>query len=230
MAVVASLLALDTSEIAASPPAGRSRGQLREGVRYVRGTPELVVPLVLMAIVGTLTYEFSVTLPVLARRSLGLGAEGFGYMTAAMGAGAVVGGLVVAARGRTGSRPLVVAVAFFGLFVLAAALAPSFALELAALVLVGAASVSFVSVANSTLQLGSAPHMRGRVMGLWAVAFQGSTPIGGPLIGWIISLTDARAALAVGGVAALAAAALGMTMLHRLGTGGTPVPTLSHAD
>ena len=230
VAVVASLLALDTSEIAASPPASRSRGQLREGVRYVRGTPELVLPLVLMAIVGTLTYEFSVTLPVLARRSLGLGAEGFGYMTAAMGAGAVVGGLVVAARGRTGSRPLVVAVAFFGFFVLGAALAPSFALELAALVLVGAASVSFVSVANSTLQLGSAPHMRGRVMGLWAVAFQGSTPIGGPLIGWIISLTDARAALAVGGVAALAAAALGATMLHRLGTGGTQMPTLSHAD
>lgn len=230
VAVVASLLALDTGGIAASPPASRSRGQLREGVRYVRGTPELVLPLVLMAIVGTLTYEFSVTLPVLARRSLGLGAEGFGYMTAAMGAGAVVGGLVVAARGRTGSRPLVVAVAFFGVFVLAAALAPSFALELAALVLVGAASVSFVSVANSTLQLGSAPHMRGRVMGLWAVAFQGSTPIGGPLIGWIISLTDARAALAVGGVAALGAAALGATMLHRLKTGGTQVPSLSHAD
>ena len=230
VAVVASLLALDTSGIAASPPASRSRGQLRDGVRYVRGTPELVLPLVLMAIVGTLTYEFSVTLPVLARRSLGLGAEGFGYMTAAMGAGAVVGGLVVAARGRTGSRPLVVAVAFFGVFVLAAALAPSFALELAALVLVGAASVSFVSVANSTLQLGSAPHMRGRVMGLWAVAFQGSTPIGGPLIGWIISLTDARAALAVGGVAALGAAALGATMLHRLKTGGTQVPSLSHAD
>ena len=230
VAVVASLLALDTSGIAASPPAGRSRGQLRDGVRYVRETPELVLPLVLMAIVGTLTYEFSVTLPVLARRSLGLGAEGFGYMTAAMGAGAVVGGLVVAARGRTGSRPLVVAVACFGLFVLGAALAPSFAFELAALVLVGAASVSFVSVANSTLQLGSAPHMRGRVMGLWAVAFQGSTPIGGPLIGWIISLADARAALAVGGVAALGAAALGATMLHRLGTGGTQMPTLSHAD
>ncbi len=229
-AVVASLLTLDTSRISPSPPAGRARGQLRDGLRYVRGTPELAVPLLLMAIVGTLTYEFSVSLPVLARGSLHLGAPGYGYMTAAMGGGAVAGGLVVAARGRTGLRPLVLAAAGFGVFVLAAALAPSLAFELGALVLVGAASVSFISVANSTLQLGSAPHMRGRVMGLWIVAFQGSTPIGGPLIGWIISRTDARAGLAVGSAAALAAAALGASMMRRLAPVGARTPTLSQAD
>ena len=224
VAVVASLLALDTTEIDRSPVAPRARGQLREGLRYVRRTPELALPLVLMAIVGTLTYEFSVSLPVLARRSLDLGAAGYGSMTAAMGAGAVAGGLVVAARGRTGLRPLVLAAAAFGVFVLAAALAPSLPFELAALVCVGAASVSFISVANSTLQLGSAPHMRGRVMGLWIVAFQGSTPIGGPLIGWIISMTNARTGLAVGSIAALAAAALGASMLRRLALTGAAPP------
>jgi MFS family permease len=229
-AVVVSLLTLDTSRLTPSPPAGRRRGQLREGLRYVRRTPELALPLVLMAIIGTLTYEFQVSLPVLARRSLGLGAPGYGYMTAAMGAGAVAGGLVVAARGRTGVRPLVVAAACFGVFVLGAALAPSLGFELGSLVFVGAASVSFISIANSTLQLGSEPHMRGRVMGLWIVAFQGSTPIGGPLIGWIISRTDARAGLAVGSAAALAAAALGASMLRRLRPVGVPTPTLSHAD
>jgi MFS family permease len=219
VAVVVSLLMLDTSRLQPSPPAGRARGQLREGLRYVRRTPELALPLLLMVIVGTLTYEFAVTLPVLARHSLGLGSAGYGYMFAVMGAGAVAGGLVVAAKGRTGVRPLVIAAACFGIFVLGASLAPSLAFALGALALVGAASVSFIAIANSTLQLNSEPHMRGRVMGLWIVAFQGSTPIGGPLIGWIISLTDARAGLAVGGVAALAAAALGASMIRRLAPG-----------
>ena len=224
VAVVASLLTLDTSQLSPSPPAGRSAGQLREGLRYVRRTPELAVPLVLMAIVGMLTYEFSVSLPVLARSSLEAGAQGYGYMTAAMGAGAVAGGLVVAARGRTGLRPLVLAAAGFGVLVVCAALAPNLTLELAALVLVGAASVSFIAIANSTLQLRSAPDMRGRVMGLWIVAFQGSTPIGGPLIGWIISRSDARVGLAVGAAAALVAAALGALVLHRLAPTGVPPP------
>lgn len=224
VAVLASLLTLDTSQLSPSPPAGRSAGQLREGLRYVRRTPELAVPLVLMAIVGMLTYEFSVSLPVLARSSLEAGAQGYGYMTAAMGAGAVAGGLVVAARGRTGLRPLVLAAAGFGVLVVCAALAPNLTLELAALVLVGAASVSFIAIANSTLQLRSAPDMRGRVMGLWIVAFQGSTPIGGPLIGWIISRSDARVGLAVGAAAALVAAALGAVALHRLASTGVPPP------
>ncbi len=226
-AVVFSLLVLDTTSISPSPPAGRRRGQLREGLRYVRRTPELALPLLLMTIIGTLTYEFSVSLPVLARRSLGLGAPGYGYMTAAMGAGAVVGGLYVAAKGRTGLRPLTIAAGCFGVFVLGAALAPNLAFELGALALVGAASVSFISVANSTLQLGSAPTMRGRVMGLWIVAFQGSTPIGGPLIGWIIARSDARVGLVVGAAAALLAAAVGASALRRLGPG--PLETLPGA-
>ncbi len=219
VAVVFSLLVLDTTQITPSPPAGRRRGQLREGLAYVRRTPELALPLLLMAIIGTLTYEFSVSLPVLARRSLEGGATAYGYMTAAMGAGAVVGGLFVAAKGRTGLRPLSAAAACFGIFVCGAALAPSLAFELGALALVGAASVSFVSVANSTLQLNSEPTMRGRVMGLWLVAFQGSTPIGGPLIGWIIARSDARVGLLVGAAAALLAAAVGASALRRLGPG-----------
>jgi MFS family permease len=218
-AVVVSLLVLDTTRISPSPPVGRSRGQLRQGFRYVRRTPELALPLLLMAIIGTLTYEFSVSLPVLARRTLGTGAPGYGYMTAAMGAGAVAGGLAVAAKGRTGLRPLVLAAGCFGVFVLGAALAPDLAVELGTLALVGAASVSFIAVANATLQLGSVPTMRGRVMGLWIVAFQGSTPIGAPLIGWIIARSDARVGLAVGAAAAVLAAVVGASALRRLGPG-----------
>jgi MFS family permease len=215
VAVVVSLLRLDLAQLQPSPPARRGPGQLRAGLAYVRRTPELALPLVLMAIVGTLTYEFQVSLPVLARRTLATGADGYGYMTAAMGIGAVVGGLFTAARGRTGLRPLTVAATLFGVFVLGAALAPDLPLELAGLALVGAASVSFIAVANSTLQLGSAPEMRGRVLALWFVAFQGSTPIGGPLVGWIVGAAGARAGLAVGAGAALAAAGIGAAALAR---------------
>jgi MFS family permease len=213
--IVASLLRLDRSAIAPSPPLKRAKGQLREGLRYVARTPELGVPLLMMAIAGVFAYEFQVTLPVLAKEALDQGAEGFGIMTAAMGAGAVVGGLIVAARGRTGLRPLSAAAAAFGVVLLLAAVAPNLPLALAALVLVGWASVAFMATGNSTMQLAAAPEMRGRVMSLWFVAFMGSTPIGGPLIGWVMSWAGARVGLGAGGVAALLVAGLGVVVATR---------------
>ena len=134
----------------------------------------------MMALVGTLAYEFQVSLPVMARHTLHAGAEGYGFMTSAMGVGAIVGGLVVAARGRTGLRPVTSAALAFAVALALAALAPNLGVELVALALTGAASVSFMAIGNSTLQLAAEPAMRGRVMALWFVAFQGSTPIGAP--------------------------------------------------
>ena len=112
--VVWTLTSMDTSKLATVAPTPRARGQLREGFRYIRSTPTLAVPLVMMAIAGCLTYEFQVSLPVMADHALHAGATGFGFMTAAMGAGAVLGGLFVAARGKTGLRPLVIAALGFG--------------------------------------------------------------------------------------------------------------------
>jgi MFS family permease len=216
VAVVASLLTLDVSALRPSEPTPRARGQLREGLRYVRTTPELAVPLLMMAAVGCLTYEFQVSLPVMASRGLHVGATGFGFMTAAMGAGAVIGGLVVAARGKTGLRPLVIAAWVFGVAVALATLAPSLALELVALALAGAASIAFMATGNSTLQLNAAPSMRGRVMSLWFVAFQGSTPIGGPIVGWTMAAVGARAGLGVGAVTCIVVAFAGLLALRRV--------------
>ncbi len=183
VAVVISLVGMDATLLNPTEPTARARGQLREGLRYVAGNRDLALPLLMMAVVGCLTYEFQVTLPVMASKGLSVGADGFGFMTAAMGIGAVAGGLVVAARGRTGLPFLTASAAAFALAVGCAALAPSLAIELVALAATGAASISFMSTGNSTLQLTAAPNMRGRVMALWFVAFQGSTPIGGPIIG-----------------------------------------------
>jgi MFS family permease len=215
VAVVASLIAMDTTALNPSQPTPRARGQLREGLSYVRRTPDLAVPLVMMGLAGCLTYEFQVTLPYMASRGLDVGATGFGFMTAAMGLGAVVGGLFVAARGRTGLRPLIVASTGFGLAMAFATLAPSLAIELLALAFVGAASISFMSTGNSTLQLTSDPSMRGRVMSLWFVAFQGSTPIGGPVVGWIMAAFGARAGLGLGAVTCAVVALMGLFALRQ---------------
>ena len=215
-AVVASLLTMERFELRPTTPTPRARGQLREGLRYVRRTPELAVPLIMMALVGCLTYEFQVSLPVMASRGLHVGATGFGFMTAAMGIGAVVGGLLVAARGKTGLRPLVLAASGFGIAMALATFAPSIGFELAALTFVGGASLAFMSTGNSTLQLGAAPNMRGRVMSLWFVSFQGSTPIGGPLVGLLMATSGARAGLGLGAITCFVAALGGLLALRRL--------------
>ena len=215
LAVIASLLLLDRAALRPSTPAPRERGQVRAGIAYASRTPELAVPLAMMALIGSLAYEFQVVLPVVARETFGGGPEVYGVMTGAMGVGAVIGGLVAATKGRVGTRAVIGAGFALGIAILLAALAPTLPAELGALVIVGAASVTFLASGNSTLQLASLPEMRGRVMSLWAVAFLGSTPIGGPIAGFVAEHVGGRAGLLLGSVACFAAATLGAVMLSR---------------
>jgi MFS family permease len=139
-----------------------------------------------------------------------------GAITAAMGTGAVIGGLLSAGRTTSGIRTMVFAALTFGGSVLLVAMAPTLILAAVALVPVGAASIWFLSTANSTLQLTAVPQMRGRVMALWTVAFIGTTPIGGPIVGFIAQNSGPRWALALGAAAALSAAGLGAAALIKL--------------
>ncbi|GAA1215637.1 MFS transporter [Pseudonocardia alaniniphila] len=215
VAVVVSLTRLDVSKLSPSTPAPRAPGQLREGLSYVKRTPRLAVPLLMMALVGCLAYEFQVVLPIVASETFAGDARTYGFLTAAMGVGAVVGGLYVAARGRTGMRSMVVGAVAFGVAMLFVALSPTLLVALLGMALVGAASVAFQSTGNSTLQLTAAPHMRGRVMALWAVAFLGSTPIGGPIAGLVSGHFGGRAGLILGALACLVAAGLGAIYVRR---------------
>ncbi|OLM18402.1 MULTISPECIES: MFS transporter [unclassified Pseudonocardia] len=215
VAVVTSLLRLDVSALTPTEPAPRAPGQLREGLAYVRGNPDLLVPLVMMALIGCLAYEFPVVLPVVASETFGGNASTYGYLTGAMGVGAVIGGLVVAGRGRTGLPSLVRTALVFGVVLGLAAAAPSLWVALVAMAMVGMASVAFMAGGNSTMQLASEPHMRGRVMALWSVAFLGSTPIGGPVAGWVSEHLGGRGGLALGAVACLAAALIGLPAARR---------------
>ena len=200
-AVIAALYAMRPSELHRRPPVGRAKGQIRAGLRYAWQAWELRVPLLMMAVIGTLAYNFSVILPLYAHDVFHRGAGTYSALTVAMGLGALAGGLTIAARRRPSHRLLVAVSLAFGVFILAVAAAPTLPICLVMLVLMGAASIMFIATANSLLQLNSSSAMRGRVMALWAVVFLGSTPIGAPLIGFIAGRYGARFALCVGGIA-----------------------------
>ena len=179
----------------------------------------------MMALVGTLAFNFQVLLPLLARFSFHGGPGAYATLVIAMGAGSVVGALVAGARGRVSPQLLIASSAAFGLCTLLAALAPTLTLASIALALTGAASVTFAAGVNSTLQLAVEPAMRGRVMALYSVVFLGSTPIGGPLAGWLAGTAGPRAGLVLGAAAAMAAALGAWVMLRRAAarTGALPV-------
>ena len=212
--VLASLAAMHSDEMSPTPRLDRMRGQLREGFRYVGATPVLRDALVMMALIGCLTYEFQTTLPLMSGGPFHGDSKTYGYLTACIGVGSVVGGLIAAGRPRRGMSALVGTAALFGVAVLAAAVAPTLLAEEVLLLVVGACSVTFLSRGNASLQLNSEPAMRGRVMSLWSVAFLGSTPVGGPLVGFIGGSLGARYGLGIGGVAALAAAFYGWRRLR----------------
>jgi MFS family permease len=187
----------------------RTPHAVRAGLQYVGGRRDLLVPLVMMAIVGTLAYEFQVTIPLMAHSAFHLGATGFGLLYTAMGAGAVLSGVTLAGKVPPRVRTLTGAAAVFGVALGAAAAAPGPVAAAVSLAFAGAASVVYSSSTNATLQLRADPPMRGRVVALYIMAFMGSTAIGGPLVGLVGEALGARASLAVGTVGCAAAVLVG---------------------
>ena len=216
VAVIVSLAAMTGSLLYPAIPVKRQPGQIRQGLRYVRDTPELLIPLLMIALVGMLAWEFQVTLPLMASNVFGGGAGTYGLMASVMGLGAVGGGLISAARARPRARALCLAAIGWGVAITLAAVAPTFPLELVALAFVGYGSITFNSYAKTTLQLAANPGMRGRVMALWALAWQGSTPLGGPLVGWIAQELGARWSLVAGGIPTIICGLLALPALTRI--------------
>jgi MFS family permease len=215
-AVLASLAAMRAADLFPARRVTREPGQIRQGLRYVRGTPELLIPLVMIAVIGTLAWEFPVSLPLMASKVFGGGAAAYGVMASVMGVGAVAGGLISAGRGRPRASALCLSAIGWGIAILLAAMAPTMPLELAALVFVGYGSITFNSMAKTVLQLAAKPTMRGRVMALWGLAWLGSTPIGGSIVGWIGQDAGARWALVVGGLPTVLCGLLALPALTRI--------------
>jgi MFS family permease len=224
-AVVIMLAVMRPIELHLTPPLPRSKGQLQAGVRYVMSTPILRDILIMMALVGMLTYEFQVSLPILAQFTFNAGASGLAFLTGSFGIGAVIGGIAVASQRKNAPQLLIVTGSLFGLTILGAAFMPTLLLSGALLVLAGTCSIFYTSLGNTILQLTSSPQMRGRVMSFWSIAFLGSTTIGGPAVGWFAQVAGDRWGLALGGFAALAAGLLGLANLRKPASKATD-PTL----
>jgi MFS family permease len=215
VAVIAGLLMMRRSELFPSRPIARAKGQVREGLRYVWDTPELRSTILVMAVVGTLAFNFVVVLPVMAKFTFHGDAGTYGLLTALMAGGSIFGALATASKLTPTPRLLVGSCMAFGVLMTAGAFAPRLIDEEMLIVLVGAASMTFMATANSTCQLSSTPEMRGRVMALYGLVFLGSTPIGGPIVGWISQNLGPRYGMGVGGIATILVAAAAATVLLR---------------
>jgi MFS family permease len=227
-AVIVALALMHRAELHRTEPVARAKGQLRAGLRYAWRTTDLRDPLLLVFVVGLLTYNFTVLLPLLAQETFHGGAGAFSALTAVMAGGAVVGGLVVANRGNPSLARLAGIGIAFGVAVAAVGLSPTLGVALVMVAFMGALSISFIATANSTIQLRVDSAMRGRVMALYAIGFLGTAPIGAPLVGWISQTSSPRVAMLVGAVAAMGMS--GFTLLRHRRRAGSLALDAADAD
>ncbi|MCH0538649.1 MFS transporter [Streptomyces sp. MUM 203J] len=215
LAPITANLLMRQAELHRTERAPRGKGQLREGLRYVAGRPELVWPIALVGFVGTFGFNFPIWLTAFADGVFHVGPGTYGFLNTLMAIGSLIGALLAARRGTSRLRMLVGAGLVFGLLEITAALSPSFWLFAAALVPIGMVGLTVNVTANSFVQLATDPVMRGRVMSLYMMVFVGGTPLGAPLLGWITDTYGARAGFAAGGAVSLAAAAVIGVILAR---------------
>lgn len=205
LAFISALWLMRTDELHRHEPVAPEKGQIRAGVRYIWHTPELRLLLSLTLVVGTLAINFPVVLPLIAKITFDGNADTYSLFTVAMGVTALFGGLFLAHRAEATERVLFAAGLVFGSAILAASFAPTLALFVVALMIVGGGQIIFMATTNTLVQLRADGSMRGRVLAVYLLAVLGSTPIGGPLVGWISQELGPRYGLGIGGVATLGA-------------------------
>lgn len=216
LAVLYGLFLIDPSMNRSGPVAPRGRGQIRAGLRYLREVPVLWTSMVIMAIVGTLTFNFQVVFPDFVHRTLGGDATDFTLLFSITSVGSLIGALATARRTSVELRDVIVTAGLYGVAMAVLGVTPNLLTAYAAAVFVGITSIAFLTTATAIVQLRADPVMRGRVLALQAMVFIGSTPIGGPILGAICDALGARAGIAVGAAGALGAAALGLAMSRRM--------------
>jgi MFS family permease len=216
-AVLVGLAMMRTEELHSVPHLRRAPGQLREALTYVHGRVDLKLAMLLAFIVGTFGMNFQITTAVLAKQVFHHGAAGFGLLSTALAVGACLGAVLATRRNRRPSGLFLIATAIaFGLIEVVAGSMPTFGTTALVLVPAGLCMLSFGTAANSSIQLGTDPAMRGRVMALYLMCFMGGTPIGAPAIGWVAQAFGPRWGMVGGGVvSALAAAVIGMVLVRR---------------
>jgi MFS family permease len=210
VAVLVALWMMRPEDLRRVPVTPRGRGQVRAGLRYIASVRELWATFVMLLVIGTVSYNFSVVFPLFVEKALrGTDAQ-FTFVYSVFSAGAFVGALAVARRITVTLRTVAVGAAWFGASMLVLSAAPNVALAVALAALVGAASVAYMTATTALAQIRTEQQMIGRVLALQTVLLVGTTPVGGPILGALADVGGGRAPLVVGGVAAVAAAAFGL--------------------
>jgi MFS family permease len=206
VAVLLGLWMMRPAELFPSPPVRRARGQLAEGFRYVRGRPDLVLTMVLVFVVGTFGLNFQITTALLAKQVFHRSAQGYGLLSTALAVGACAGAVVATRRTKRPTQLFLVLSALgFSVLEIASGVMPGFTTTALLLVPTGLAMLTLTTAANSAVQLGVEPTMRGRVMALYLVCFMGGTPVGAPIVGWLAGVAGPRWGLVGGGLICLLA-------------------------
>jgi MFS family permease len=225
LAVLAGLWLRRTEELRPSPVTLKGKGQIREGLRYARSIPDLWVPLVMMAVVGTLSYNFQTVFALFNKNDLHGTDTTYTWLFALVSVGALIGALRVARRRTTSIRMVAMSSLGYGLSMTLMAFAPNRWVAYAFGLFLGVSSIAFLTSSTAIVQMRSAPEMRGRVLALQAMLFLGSTPIGGPIVGWVSEQFGARYAIGVGAVAALGAGIWGLAQVRHADLRAEPVPS-----
>ncbi|HVU72236.1 MAG TPA: MFS transporter [Mycobacteriales bacterium] len=214
LGVLSGLLRMRASELQPAKRIQRGKGQVREGLRYVRNRPDLMMPILLIFIVSAIGLNFPITLALSAKHFHG-GSATYGLLSSTLAVGNLGGALVATRRQRPRQRTMILAALAFGVAELVAALMPNLPLFMLALVPTGLAILTLTTTCNAYVQLGAEETFRGRVMSLYLMVFLGSTPIGAPIVGAICEHWGARAGLAAGGLASLVAGLGALVWLRR---------------
>ena len=220
LAVIIGLVRMNPAELHRVPAAASKRGQLREGLRYVRGRPDIMTVLLLVFLVSTFAFTFFTTLAIAAANVFHREADGYGLLSTLLAVGSFSGALLAVRRStrrKPGLKLLVGSGFTFGIFELLAGMMPTYMAFGVALIPCGVAMMTFMNTANSTLQLSVAPEMRGRVMALYMLVFIGGNPVGAPMTGWMAAEFGGRSPFIIGGVIAAVCTAVAGVVLARRG-------------
>jgi MFS family permease len=216
VAVLLALLSMRTEELHRQPRTTREKGHLLAGLRYVWRTDDLRRPLLLMALIFVLSFQWQVMVPLLAEQTFGAGPAEFGAASAAAGLGMFLGAVVMANRTPEPSLDLIARwILVLGMTTALVAASPALWIAGALMVPVGFAAMSTMIAGNTMLQLSSAPEARGRVMALYGVFFLGSTPLGSPIVGWVGEHLGARATFLLAGAVAMLLGGAALWVRHR---------------
>jgi MFS family permease len=214
-AVIFALTRMRPSELMPMPRASGGRGQVLEGIRYVRARPDLFLVMVIVFFVGTFGLNFQMTSALMATEVFDKGAGEYGVLGSVVAIGSLSGALLAARRGKPRLRLIVLAAIAFGVVEVAAGLMPSYFSFMALLIPLGLCQMTLLNSANATMQLGVDPVMRGRVMALYMAVLMGGTPVGAPLVGALAEAFGARWSLIGGGLISAGAAIVAGALLAR---------------